>query len=256
VAAPVVREGGEDDALIEIGRRCRRREGAEQRDEPSHATQLSRARGAADEVATERGAGSGRQLIEQERIDEAARGGAVERLARVVRRHTLYMTRRHRKVAGPGRAGQRGLGRRGFCASVRHALVCRDRGSIPPLQSPLVGPSSVSVAARARRGSRSVTYEFAPHCRAKTEPRTMKLYARSLPGFPARNATSLDESSALTFYVRAVEWFHVVDLLLSASRRGPRGARPAKGWAATDRGRRGSRGAALQRPGCLERPGR
>ena len=99
MAAPVVREGGEDDALIEIGRRCRRREGAEQRDEPSHATQLSRARGAADEVATERGAGSGRQLIEQERIDEAARGGAVERLARVVRRHTLYMTRRHRKVA-------------------------------------------------------------------------------------------------------------------------------------------------------------
>ena len=99
MAAPVVREGGEDDALIEVGRRGGCREGAEQRDEPGRAAQLGRARGAAGEVPAQRGAGPGRQLIEQERIDKAARRGAVERLARVVRRHTLYMTRWRRKVA-------------------------------------------------------------------------------------------------------------------------------------------------------------
>ena len=100
MAALPIGQGGEQDSLVEIRRGGRRGQRTEQLDELGGAAELGRAGDAAGEVFTQRLTGVGRQFVEEEGIDQAARGRTVKRLARVGRLHTLVMTRQPRKVAG------------------------------------------------------------------------------------------------------------------------------------------------------------
>jgi hypothetical protein len=99
VAPTAIGQGGEDDPLVEVRRRDWRGQGPEQRDEPGRSAELRRARGADAEVAAQDMAGAGGQFVEEEGIDQAARGRTVKRLTRIDWLHTLLMTRPLRKVA-------------------------------------------------------------------------------------------------------------------------------------------------------------
>ena len=99
MAALAIGQGGEQDSLVEIRRGGGRWQRTEQLDEPGGATEFRCARGAASEVLAQRLGRCRGQLVEQEGVDEPAGVGAVERLARAIRGHTLLMTGRGRKVA-------------------------------------------------------------------------------------------------------------------------------------------------------------
>jgi hypothetical protein len=92
VAVRPVVKGREQDALVEVDRWARHREGAEQPQDTGAATDLRGAGGTTLDVGGQAG-GIGRpQLVEQERIDERASASTVQRVANVRVRHIIYMT--------------------------------------------------------------------------------------------------------------------------------------------------------------------
>ncbi len=97
---PAIRDRGQDDPFIEVGRGRRRLEARKQADEPRRATELGRARRALAQVVRAPGRVGLGQLIDEVGVDQAARDDVVDRLVGVTV-HTSYKTGRVRKVAGP-----------------------------------------------------------------------------------------------------------------------------------------------------------
>ncbi len=103
VPAGSVRKRGDEDPLVQVRRGPRRGEGREEGEDAAAATELRRARGAGMEVGGQAGRGGGVQIVDEIRVDEAARGDVVDGMLG----HTMYMTAGCGKVA---RAGVNGRG--------------------------------------------------------------------------------------------------------------------------------------------------
>lgn len=99
MAALAILEGRHDDPPLQVRRRLRCRQRSEQPDQQRCAAQLCGTRRAAGEVATERTGRFGVQLIEQELVDQGARGRAGGRQGEIVRRHKRLKTPPASKVA-------------------------------------------------------------------------------------------------------------------------------------------------------------
>ena len=100
VAALAVEEGGSEDPLVQVRRRGRRGEAAQEGQEPRRPAELCGAGRAALDVSRQAGGVGPGELVHEERVDETARLGVLEGLAtdrRVV--HILYMAGRAAKVA-------------------------------------------------------------------------------------------------------------------------------------------------------------
>ncbi len=101
MTSPAILEGGQDDALIQIGCWRRRWQAAQQADDAGDLAQFLGARGAGPDVLSEAMIVDVGQLTEQVRVDERAYCRAVGAGA-VFGSHTLYMTGDGRKVAVSG----------------------------------------------------------------------------------------------------------------------------------------------------------
>ena len=99
VPASTVRDRRQDDPLVEVRRGWRSLEPGHEPDQSRGAPELRGARGASSKMAGEPGSVGLRQLVDEIRVDEAARGDVVDRLTGVTA-HTSYMTRGCGKVAG------------------------------------------------------------------------------------------------------------------------------------------------------------
>jgi hypothetical protein len=82
VPTGTIRDGGRVDPLVEVRRGRRRRQAAEQRQEPRGPADLGRAGGASLDVGREPRCVRLEQVVHEERVDQAARGSVIEGLAR------------------------------------------------------------------------------------------------------------------------------------------------------------------------------
>ena len=92
VAPDAIIQGGEQDPLIHAGRRPRRGQRANERQDEGAAADLGRAGRTAPDVGGEPGSVGRLELIEQERVDERTGAFAVQGVAEGRVRHISYMT--------------------------------------------------------------------------------------------------------------------------------------------------------------------
>ena len=91
-----IRESGDQDPLVQVGRRARDGQRTEEAQDARAAADLGGARGTAPDVGGQARGIAGIQLIEQELVDEGPGARAVKDLGG---RHTLYMSAAPEKVA-------------------------------------------------------------------------------------------------------------------------------------------------------------
>ncbi len=100
MAAVAVADRGQQDPLVDVRRRRRRGEAAEEGQEPGRPADLRLAGGAALDVGREASGVDGGELVRQVRVDQATRVGVVESSVTGRRvAHNLYMAGTVRKVA-------------------------------------------------------------------------------------------------------------------------------------------------------------